>query len=270
MAVPEETSFARHSIATTDALERESVAGWPIRPPEELYIDPDLIRLITGLPIPFFNTVAQARFAPDEADVAIAATLDRFRARDVPMLWYVGPGSAPPDLGERLVAHGLTPADDSPAMARELGAPTPDDDPPPGLRIARVREPAVFARFGDIVGAGFGMPPEVTVKMVEIFGRVGFGPEQPWQHDLGVLDGEPVAAASRYLGANAVGIYNVVTQEDARGRGIGAAMTRAILREAMATGRRLAVLTSSPDGEPLYRKLGFVELGRIKTYAGPG
>ncbi|CAA9536275.1 MAG: hypothetical protein AVDCRST_MAG73-1489 [uncultured Thermomicrobiales bacterium] len=270
MPSPQETAFADQAIATMDALERESMAGWPVHPPEEVHIGPDLIRLITGFPIPFFNTVAQARFAPDDADAAIATTLDRFRARAVPMLWYVGPGSAPPDLGERLVAHGLTPTDDSPAMARELGAMPPDDDLPPGLRVARVADPATFARFGDIVGAGFGIPPEVAAKLVEIFGRVGFGPEQPWRHDLGCLDGEPVAAASRYLSEDAVGIFNVVTREDVRGRGIGAAMTRVILHEAAAGGRRLAVLTSSPDGEPLYRKLGFVEIGRVRTYLGPG
>jgi ribosomal protein S18 acetylase RimI-like enzyme len=59
-------------------------------------------------------------------------------------------------------------------------------------------------------------------------------------------------------------IEDVVVDEDARGRGVGAALNQAALRLAAELGARTVDLTSRPSREAanrLYRRLGFVERG---------
>ena len=76
-----------------------------------------------------------------------------------------------------------------------------------------------------------------------------------------------MAAAALFLGAGVAGIYNVCTVPEARGRGIGGAVTGAALREAASRGLRLAVLGSSEMGYPVYRRLGFHDVSRLRSYA---
>ncbi|WP_036725382.1 GNAT family N-acetyltransferase [Patulibacter minatonensis] len=51
-----------------------------------------------------------------------------------------------------------------------------------------------------------------------------------------------------------------------RGRGIGAAMTAAALRDATARGARIALLDATDAGAGIYRRLGFAPLGRTTRF----
>ena len=62
------------------------------------------------------------------------------------------------------------------------------------------------------------------------------------------------------------GVYFVFTVPEARGQGLGAALTLAPLREARAMGYGIGVLGSSSLGYSVYRRLGFAEYCRIGIY----
>ena len=104
--------------------------------------------------------------------------------------------------------------------------------------------------------------------MGEVYRREGLA--DPWRHYLGWLDDEAVATASIYLGAGVAGVYFVMTVPEARRRGIGAAITRAALQEARATGVQYGVLESSPAGRSVYAGLGFREYCTIDLYEWSG
>ena len=67
----------------------------------------------------------------------------------------------------------------------------------------------------------------------------------------------PVATATLVLAGGIAGIHDVSTVPEARGRGIGTAMTAAALQAAHAQGFEIAFLQPSPMGRPLYERLGF-------------
>jgi len=84
---------------------------------------------------------------------------------------------------------------------------------------------------------------------------------------VGRLDGEVVAAGISYDHEGDCGIYNVGTGEHARRRGIGTAVTAALVRDACERGCKTASLQSTPIGERVYGAVGFQDLGRILEYA---
>jgi GNAT superfamily N-acetyltransferase len=228
--------------------------------------EPQLAWVIGGSPIDYHNAVVRADLTPAQADQAIAESIERLRAHAVPGTWHVGPSMRPADLGARLIAHGFAYAGDDIGMAAELSALPAELNSPPGLVIDRVRDERELAIWMRTLAAGFGEGEREAAWVGEMYRRIGPGDQLPWRHYLGRLAGVPVATASLFLGAGVAGIYFVFTVEEARRQGIGAAITHAALRDAMALGYRVGVLGASELGYSVYQRLGFQECCRIGIY----
>ncbi|MDH6126562.1 GNAT family N-acetyltransferase [Kitasatospora sp. GP82] len=77
------------------------------------------------------------------------------------------------------------------------------------------------------------------------------------------VDGRPAAACVTYDNGETVGVYWVATLPDYRSRGLA----RAVLSHALeANPGRVAALTATLLGEPLYRRLGFTEQGLTRWW----
>ena len=225
------------------------------------------IRWVIGnSPIDYHNCVVHADLTPEETDYVILESLERFRAHKVPGSWHVGPSMQPPDLGERLLAHGFDYGGDDIGMAADLLALREDLRLPEGFTLERVRDERSLAAWTDTLAAGFGEGPAEAEWVGEMYRRIGLGDDLPWRHYLGLLGGEPVATSTLFLAAGVAGIYFVFTVEPARRQGIGAAVTLAALHDAREAGWRVGVLGSSEMGYPVYRRLGFREYCRIGIY----
>jgi GNAT superfamily N-acetyltransferase len=220
--------------------------------------------IIGGSPIDYSNAVVASRLAPEEADAAIVASRETLQSRGVPGTWHVGPSMAPPDLRERLLAHGFRHAGDDVGMALELAA--LPELLVPGLAIEEVLVQADLASWVATLAQGFGEGPAEAEWVGEVYTRLGYGGSSPWHHYLGRLDGQPVATATLFCTGKVAGIYFVFTLPAARRRGIGAAITAAALQHARDRGARLGVLGASPLGETVYRRMGFREYCRIGLY----
>ena len=78
--------------------------------------------------------------------------------------------------------------------------------------------------------------------------------------------GVPVATACLFLDGESAGVYNVGTLPEHRGRGIGAAMTRAALQVADEQDYTVTTLLATEKGISLYRALGFEDVGTFGIY----
>ena len=206
--------------AITSAIETSVQAEWVSlgrgAPDGEVHESPEATRVVTGIPHPLCNNVTKFQFGPGEADTQIEATLAYFSSRKAPMSWWLGPSARPADLGKRLEAHGVTHRVDMPGMAVDLEAVNEHLATPSGLTIEHVEGNRMLERWVHIVAIGFGLPESTEERVFGMFAGAGFGQDQPWRHYLALLNGEPVAISSLFLGAGVAGIYIVGTVPEAR------------------------------------------------------
>jgi GNAT superfamily N-acetyltransferase len=163
-----------------------------------------------------------------------------------------------PDLrpvGFELMGH-------PPLMVRPAGEPFPQ--PPPELRIVRVDDERTAYDYEHTLIYGYPAPPlqpmhEVTIMTPGALGAAG------WQHFVGYVDDQPVAAGSGYAGERLVRVDNIATMEAARGRGYGFALTAVA---AAIDSAKPATLIASDLGRPVYERLGFTAVLRFTYWLG--
>ena len=250
----------RPSAALLAAMEANLVAHMAslpsVLPGATVLAGPDLVLVDAGVPSDTFNVVCGARLDPAAADARIAAAIAHFRAKGAPFAWWVGPGSLPPDLGARLVAHGLVDAEEELGMALDLARLPAAATPPAGLAVRRVTSPADLAAFARVLAANWDPPDHAVIDFYARAAVVALAPDFPARFYVGYLDGEPVASSECFVGHGVAGLY----------AGVGTALTVAPLVDARAAGYRAATLQASAGGRGVYARLGFVPCGSFREY----
>jgi GNAT superfamily N-acetyltransferase len=225
-------------------------------PSVEFHREQALTRWRTRIPHPFFQGALVTEPAPGEEERLVRETIEHFAAHGEPgFCWWLGQGVDAAPWEEPLAGYGFTPDDDPPGMALALDD-LAEPEAPAGLAITRVEDDDRLRVWNETFVAGYGLPEELGGAFGELLAEVGGG----MRHYLGHLAGVPVAASSLFPAAGVAGIYNVAVLPEARGKGLGAALTVAALREARSLGYRAAVLQSSEMGYGVYRRLGFRHL----------
>jgi ribosomal protein S18 acetylase RimI-like enzyme len=84
------------------------------------------------------------------------------------------------------------------------------------------------------------------------------------------IDGAWACVALTLTLGDDVSIQYVATDARFRRRGLATAVLRAILAEAHAAGGRTATLQASPDGLPVYARLGFRTVATLRGFARAG
>jgi GNAT superfamily N-acetyltransferase len=223
----------------------------------------------SGLPARVVNAVNLARFAREDAPARIEDAKAFFGRFGVPFRWFFGPTSAPADLPELFEAAGLVALSNTPGMALDIA--TMRDEPPEisGLEVREVASLAELETWLDVCRLAFPFQPLIAAAWRSAHMPLGWGAQSPLHNYIGWLDGRAVAVSALLHGAETAGIWNVGTLPDVRGRGIGREATLAALRDARAAGYALSVLGSSPMGLPVYTRIGYVEVCRIRHFGPP-
>lgn len=236
-----------------------SFAGFP---DAELIDDGRIFGVMSHVPIPFFSGIASTNLAAEE----VADVVEMFRAKGCAFRWWITPITQPRGLDAILEANGMRHAYDAPGMAADLATARLDVPLPAGVTIRRLRTAEELAHWQRVFVSAFSRPEEEGKVWRDAYALCGFGDGAAWMHFVAFLDGKAVATTSVLIDGGLAGIYFVATLPEARGRGIGAAVTRAAMRFARDRGATQAALQASELGYGVYRSLGFVEHCQLSLY----
>jgi GNAT superfamily N-acetyltransferase len=234
-------------------------------PNATLHNESGILWFETGLALDAYNGVLQTSLSREALPEAISRVLTHFQARNLPFHWRPGPSSQPENIGDLLEAHGILNDEDEPGMAVDLLAINEDLPAVPSLRIEEALSASQIRQWSETTFVG--APPETIDCVFTVHSYLPLGPENSVRLYLGTLAGKPVATVKLFFAAGVAYIGRVVTIPEFRRRGIGAAMTLHALHTAHHAGYRVAVLTASPMGIAIYRRLGFREYCLVRSYA---
>jgi hypothetical protein len=205
---------------------------------------PGIFAFVTGLPMSLFNgCVVTHPVGAAELDSA----LDWVRERSASFRFWVSDG-----LGaEQAHLSTLLAREPSPFPGMTLHPIPEPPSPAPGVTVEPVDADGADEFVAILVQAGF--PPAMSRELLS----PGFVADPSVSLFIGRLDGEPVGTSLALRSPSASGVYNVVTLERARRRGVGTALTWAAAAAGRAWGRDTIVLQSSAMAESMYRAMGF-------------
>jgi GNAT superfamily N-acetyltransferase len=235
-------------------------------PSVELSIGRYLTWLITNMPDHFMNLVVCTQLPSEGIDELIDGTLTHFRSLNIRKLsWLAQEGVPATEIKKHLLARGLTFSESfATEMAADLRS-VPDDLPTPiGLRIVPVVGGETLKQWIHVASIGFGVREEFEKVWYDFFVEAVF--DMRFRTYLAVLNGRPVGTSQLFISAGVAGIYNVTCIPEARGQGIGAAITLAPLLKAREMEYRVGILQASELGYRVYRRLGFQDFGKLSVY----
>jgi ribosomal protein S18 acetylase RimI-like enzyme len=148
-----------------------------------------------------------------------------------------------------------------PVMVAEIAS-VPEVAPPRGVRIEPVERPDQALTHARVDATAFGTSLEISERVFAP-GLVGVEGTRAF---LARRRAEPVGGSVAQEGAGATGVFGVGVVPEARGRGIGAALTVEAVRAFPAD---LAWLVPSDLARPMYERLGFRELETWEVWVRP-
>ena len=168
------------------------------------------------------------------------------------------------DLEEAAVAAGLTSLGDTSAPRMAIDHLPAAPPAPAGVTLTEVVDETGRRAYVDVTSAAYVdafLPAEVVEEQLA---RVEALRADGVRAVVASDNGEPVAAAMVVVGGGVASVQLVGTVPAARRRGLGELCTQWTVRAGFELGAQAVVLEASDAGEPVYRRMGFVELSRYR------
>jgi ribosomal protein S18 acetylase RimI-like enzyme len=232
---------------------------------DEGYEDGNFTRWHTPIAHPWFSGLLCTTLPTKGGDAFIAESIQYFRKKKVDTfsLW-LGPHLKLSDWESVLIPHGFRISKDTPGMAVDLHALNESTKTADSFEVRPAADEESIRTWARIFTQGYGLPLAWENHVFDLWMKLGL--DFPVRNYLGYLNGEPVATSCLFLGGGAAGIYSVATLPEARGKGIGAAVTIKPLQDARDMGYRIGVLQSSEMGYSIYKRLGFQHLCQMEYF----
>jgi len=231
----------------TDLRRLEELGLNSSAPPGQLLYDGWLLRLLPGK-AKRARSVNAVYASTRPLDEKVAYCEQVYRARSLPPIFRITPFSEPPMLDAALEARGYARYDETSVEEAAIEAPS-------GLPSA---QPVDLGAWVDAVAALRGSP---LAHRESHLARLAASPLQ--LRPLALRDERGIAATGLTIveGAHA-GLFDIITRDDARGRGYARRLVASLLAAAHGLGARKSYLQVQLDNavaRRLYASFGFVQ-----------
>lgn len=230
----------------------------------------DLNWISIGGSHPRANYIEGTYFATSEADRRIDETIAAHRVRDAGFTWRVRPFDRPPDLAQRLEAHGLLYAGEQTLMVRRGLA---DIEPVTADHIqidhVAVDDDAAITDLLTVAAECFDLPDDVVdhLRLTWFIDLPETVPDDYRSHFyLARVDGEPAGFASWSARNGMVLLGGAATRQCFRRRRVYSALLAQRLGDAASDGFEVAFIHASHDAAPIVGRHGFEALAQTQIY----
>jgi len=228
-----------------------------------------VIAVDSGLPSDTFNVLILLSVLPKDALTNVEEAICSFSDKGFPVSVWTDQRFLTDELVALLTDLGLAEAERNATMKLESDAiktvsPMHSDL----FEIKKVLHADDVRSYAAIFQSLFEGSPEKEV-LIRLFDQAAASfsahPHQQWF--IGLLDGKAVSTGCLIETDSSYGIYDVMTRQEYRGRGLGSTMFGYLLQRIKGEGKeKPCVLQASSDGINIYRKAGFHEVGEMVVF----
>ena len=238
-------------------------------PNMEVHEESDVFYVSADAPVFYFNSVFNARFNGN-AKQKIDSAKDFFRRRGRrSFTWHITPSSQPENLSDLILAQGGEFLESMPYLAVHLEDVPRATPLPTNFDWKPVRAHEMLAAWIFVYCHARGYA-ESADRLFKVFSDLDLTESSPLQLILGYLGDEPIATYSIFMDGEMAGFYSLSTLPEARGHGIGTAISVAAADLATEYGCRTAMLLSEHPSRNICKRLGFADgFGNMDVYRLP-
>jgi len=227
------------------------------------------ISVDSGLPSDTFNVLVPLSALPKAALMNIEQAVRSYSNKGFPVSVWTDQRFLTDELVRLLAVLGLEEAERNVTMKLESdafksAAPLTSDF----FEIKKVQGTEDVRRYATIFQSLFeGSPEQEVLKRLFDQAATSFSAHLHQQWFIGFLDGKAVSTGCLIETDSSYGIYDVMTRQEYRGRGLGSTMFGYLLQRIKEDGKgKPCVLQASTDGINIYRRAGFQEVGEMVVF----
>jgi GNAT superfamily N-acetyltransferase len=201
------------------------------------------------------------RLSSASASRRLQTLLKRYERHGRGMGLWVSPLATPHNLTRLLADRGLRCKKQFPAMVRSLNDSDAEAANDPKIAINRVLDAAPFEGVAHPAIGRITTP--IRRHELERLKALVSSEAQGTRAYVAWIQGSPVGAIELFLGSQAAGVHGLHVLPALQGRGVASALLEHVCAEAARSGYSSLVLLASSEGQRLYARRGFREVGRI-------
>ena len=207
-----------------------------------------------------YHLVISSNLAADNADAAIAHEIDHHRRMGVEFEWKLFTHDQPPNLLDRLKAHGFEPGPIEAVLVLDMTNPPSWVSETDTSNVVRIQNPEqVMTDYRQVEVAVFGEGNGSNAR--ELADAVRNHSSQHRGY-IAYSAGQPVSIGRLYTHPNSQfgGLYGGGTIPTHRSRGFYRALIAARAKDALHSGARYLLVDALPTSRPILERLGFQHL----------
>ena len=227
--------------------------------------EPDLTWIITEVPNKFVNILYGARFQNKGLSERIEMALQPYREKKIPVHWWIGPRTCPPNLSVILVESGFTFSLELTGMfayRHEILS----NISSPGLIIKEAHDFKNLLDFAKVLTIANGHDKEASPLVAELWARTGVGPGNEWRYFIGEFEQKPVATVTIRINPQSATIVHVSVLPEFRKRGFAKFMTKAALKLDSLDDHHLVILHATNMARSLFYQRKPGPLGQVRDH----
>ncbi len=226
----------------------------------------DLVRVDSGIPTYNFNIITLPEQGKTPSKDTIKKEMDHFNDKGFPINMWCWED----EKETREIIHDIglteyhTPYIGMVAELKDQQISIQDRD---DLILKEISTENEAQQFGNIIANLYENPePQYIQTYFSKITDLLLDRSSPYKPYVGIYQGEVVSTGSLMFTDTTVGMYDIATIPEVRGKGIGTALIQYLLHDAKENNGEYCVLQASPEGKGIYERAGFQSIGNLKIY----